>query len=83
MHLVLALCLFAALGANTAIAQDLTIAESSDLDFGLREIVAEYERATGNNVRIVSASSGTLYAQIHDARRSIFTYQPISATQRN
>lgn len=62
--LVVALSLFAITGANVALAEDLTIAAASDLNFAFREIVAEYERTTGNNVRLVFGSSGNFYAQI-------------------
>ena len=62
--LVLTLCLLAATGANIAIAEDLTIAAASDLNFSFREIVAEYEQTTGNHVRLAFGSSGNFYAQI-------------------
>ena len=62
--LVLALCLFAATGAKVAIAEDLTIAAASDLNFAFREVVAEYEHTTGNHVRLAFGSSGNFYAQI-------------------
>jgi molybdate transport system substrate-binding protein len=62
--LVLTLCLLAATGENIAIAEDLTIAAASDLNFSFREIVAEYEQTTGNHVRLAFGSSGNFYAQI-------------------
>jgi molybdate transport system substrate-binding protein len=62
--LVLTLCLLAATGANIAIAEDLTIAAASDLNFSFREIVAEYEQTTGHHVRLAFGSSGNFYAQI-------------------
>jgi molybdate transport system substrate-binding protein len=64
--LVLALCLFALAGASVALAEDLTIAAASDLNFAFREIVSEYERTTGNHVRLVFGSSGNFYAQIQN-----------------
>jgi molybdate transport system substrate-binding protein len=68
MHLVLVcvLCLLAATSANVAIGEELTIAAASDLNFAFRELVAEYERTTGNTVRLVFGSSGNFYAQIRN-----------------
>lgn len=64
--LVLALFLFAATGAKVAIAEELTIAAASDLNFVFREIVTEYERTTGNHVKLTLGSSGNFYAQIQN-----------------
>ena len=64
--LVLVFCLFTPTGANVALAENLTIAAASDLNFAFREIVAEYERTTGDNVRLVFGSSGNFYAQIQN-----------------
>jgi len=64
--LVLVLSLLPATGANIAIAEDLTIAAASDLNFAFREIAAEYEHTTGNGVRLVFGSSGNFYAQIQN-----------------
>lgn len=62
--LVFVLCLVAVTGAQVAIAEDLTIAAASDLNFAFREIVADYEGRTGENVRLVFGSSGNFYSQI-------------------
>lgn len=62
--LILALCLFAVTDANVAIAEEITIAAASDLNFVFREVVAAYEHTTGNHVRLVFGSSGNFYAQI-------------------
>lgn len=62
--LVFVLCLVAVTGEQVAIAEDLTIAAASDLNFAFREIVADYERRTGENVRLVFGSSGNFYSQI-------------------
>lgn len=64
--LVLTFCLFAATGANVAIAEDLTIAAAADLNFAFRELVPAYEQTTGNRVRLVFGSSGSFYAQIQN-----------------
>jgi molybdate transport system substrate-binding protein len=64
--LVIALGLLPATAGNVALADNLTIAAASDLNFAFREIVSEYERTTGNNVRLVFGSSGNFYAQIQN-----------------
>jgi molybdate transport system substrate-binding protein len=47
-------------------AGDVTIAAASDLNFAFREIVAEFEKATGHNVRLSLGSSGNFFAQIQN-----------------
>lgn len=64
--LVLTFCLVASTGAKVAIAEDFTIAAAADLNFAFREIVADYERTTGENVRLVFGSSGNFYSQIQN-----------------
>lgn len=66
LRIVLALCLFVMTGANLAVAEEITIAAASDLNFALREIVAEYEKTTGNHVRLSLGSSGNFFAQIQN-----------------
>lgn len=41
-----------------------TIAAASDLKFALEEVVAQFERDTGQRIRIVVGSSGNFYAQL-------------------
>lgn len=66
LRIVLALCLFVMTGANVAVAEEITIAAAADLNFAFREIVAEYEKTTGNHVRLSLGSSGNFYAQIQN-----------------
>jgi molybdate transport system substrate-binding protein len=66
LRIVLALCLFVMTGANLAVAEEITIAAASDLNFAFREIVAEYEKTTGNHVRLSLGSSGNFFAQIQN-----------------
>lgn len=63
---VIALCLFVMIGVNLVFAEEITIAAASDLNFAFREIVAEYEKTTGNHVRLSLGSSGNFFAQIQN-----------------
>lgn len=45
-------------------AADVAVAAAADLGFALKEIVAEFEQASGHHVRLTLGSSGNLYAQI-------------------
>jgi molybdate transport system substrate-binding protein len=53
-------------GVNVAVAEVITIAAASDLNFAFREIATEYEKASGNQVRLTLGSSGNFYAQIQN-----------------
>jgi molybdate transport system substrate-binding protein len=45
-------------------AGEITIAAASDLNFAFKEIVAEFEKKTGNTVKLSLGSSGNFYAQL-------------------
>ncbi len=47
-------------------AEELTIAAASDLNFAFKDLAAEYEKATGNRVKLTLGSSGNFYAQIQN-----------------
>lgn len=49
-----------------AAAEELTIAAASDLNFAFKEIVTEYEKATGNHVKLTLGSSGNFFSQIQN-----------------
>ena len=49
-----------------AVAEEVTIAAASDLNFAFKELVAEYEKITGNHVKLSLGSSGNFYAQIRN-----------------
>lgn len=53
-------------GANLASAEEIIIAAASDLNFAFKELVAEYEKTTGNQVKLSLGSSGNFYAQIQN-----------------
>jgi len=61
---LIALFLFVITGVNIAVAGEVTIAAASDLNFAFKGVMAEYERTTGNHVKLTLGSSGNFYAQI-------------------
>lgn len=63
---IIVLCLLVVAGVNGAVAGEITIAAASDLNFVFRELVAEYEKSTGDRVRLSLGSSGNFYAQIQN-----------------
>lgn len=66
IRVILALCMFVITGVNRSVAEEITIAAASDLNFAFREIVAEYEKTTANHVRLTLGSSGNFFAQIQN-----------------
>jgi len=65
-RVIIALCLFVIVGVNDAVADEITIAAASDLSFAFKEIVTEYEKTTGNHVKLTLGSSGNFFAQIQN-----------------
>jgi molybdate transport system substrate-binding protein len=57
------LSVFGSLG-SPARAGEITIAAASDLNFAFKEIVADFEKKTGNRVKLSLGSSGNFYAQL-------------------
>jgi len=45
---------------------EIAIAAASDLSFAIKEVVAEFEKATGKHVKLSLGSSGNFYAQIQN-----------------
>ena len=66
IRVILALCLFVITSVNLAVAEEITIAAASNLNFAFREIATEYEKASGDQVRLTFGSSGNFYAQIQN-----------------
>jgi molybdate transport system substrate-binding protein len=66
IRIIIALCILLITGVNVAVAEEITIAAASDLNFAFKEIVAEYEKTTGNHVRLTLGSSGNFFAQIQN-----------------
>jgi len=52
------------LTAVTSHAADLRVAAASDLNFAIKEIIAQYERDSGNHIQLTLGSSGTFFTQI-------------------
>lgn len=50
-------------GLSTA-SEELTIAAASDLNFAFKELIVEYEKATGHHVKLSLGSSGNFFSQI-------------------
>ncbi len=47
-------------------AETIAVAAASDLQFALKDVVARYEKETGNHVQITFGSSGNFFAQIQN-----------------
>ena len=45
-------------------ADEIAVAAASDLNFAIKDVIAEYEKATGNRVKLSLGSSGNFYAQL-------------------
>ena len=66
IRIIIALCMVFITGVSLAVAEEITIAAASDLSFAFREIATEYEKSSGNQVRLTLGSSGNFYAQIQN-----------------
>ena len=64
--LLITLVVFMPANGLTATTQELTIAAASDLNFAFKELVAEYEKQTGNHVKLSLGSSGNFFSQIQN-----------------
>jgi molybdate transport system substrate-binding protein len=52
--------------ASNAFAEEIAVAAASDLNFAIKDLITEYEKATGNHVKLSLGSSGNFYAQIQN-----------------
>jgi molybdate transport system substrate-binding protein len=68
--LILYLGLLAVIGDVSVVveasAEELAVAAASDLNFAIKDLITEYEKATGNRVKLSLGSSGNFYAQIQN-----------------
>ena len=65
-QLLLIFSLFVMMDENILCAEEITIAAASDLNFAFKELISEYETASGNQVKLTLGSSGTFFAQIQN-----------------
>jgi molybdate transport system substrate-binding protein len=66
IRVIIALFVFVMSGVNLAVAEEITIAAASDLNFAFKELVTEYEKTTGNHVKLTLGSSGNFFSQIQN-----------------
>ncbi len=66
LRIIAIICAFVFSGVSLAGAEDITIAAASDLNFAFKELIVEYEKTTGNHVKLSLGSSGNFYAQIQN-----------------
>ena len=67
MMLSFLFCVWVVMGVGLpAGAEEITVAAASDLNFAMKELVAEYEKATNDHVKLSLGSSGNFYAQIQN-----------------
>ena len=52
--------------SGMAFGEEIAIAAASDLNFAIKELIVEYEKATGNHAKLSLGSSGNFYAQIQN-----------------
>jgi molybdate transport system substrate-binding protein len=65
-QLLLWFSLLVIISTDIARAEEITIAAASDLNFAFKELVSEYETASGNQVKLTFGSSGNFFAQIQN-----------------
>src|SRR5215471_10032903 len=49
---------------NKVQAAEASVAAAADLNFAMKEIVADYQKSTGNSVNLAFGASGNFYSQI-------------------
>ncbi|MEQ1845814.1 MAG: molybdate ABC transporter substrate-binding protein [Nitrospira sp.] len=64
--LLLWLSLCAMISTDIVRAEEIMIAAASDLNFAFKELLSEYETASGNQVKLTLGSSGNFFAQIQN-----------------
>jgi molybdate transport system substrate-binding protein len=66
IRVIIALFLFVMSGVNLAVAEEITIAAASDLNFAMKDLVSQYEKVSGHHVKLSLGSSGNFYSQIQN-----------------
>lgn len=73
------LSLCAMISTDVVRAEEITIAAAADLNFAFKELISEYEKASGNQAKVTLGSSGNFFAQIqHGAPFDIYFSADIS-----
>src|SRR5689334_23133327 len=54
------------LAVGTCFADELNVAAASDLSFAMKELAANYEKQSGNTVKVTLGSSGNFFTQIQN-----------------
>ena len=66
LRIIAIICALVLSGVSLVSAEEITIAAASDLNFAMKEIVVEYEKTSGNHVKLSLGSSGNFYSQIQN-----------------
>jgi len=66
IRVIITLCVFVMSGVNLAVAEEITIAAASDMNFAMKDLVTEYEKVSGHHVKLSLGSSGNFYSQIQN-----------------
>ena len=66
IRFLVSLCFLLSLAVPASAAEEITIAAASDLNFAFKDLVAEYQKSTGNTVKLTLGSSGNFYAQLQN-----------------
>ena len=66
IRILIALLLLVPCGVSPATAEEVTVAAASDLNFAFKELMTEYEKTTGNHVKLTLGSSGNFFSQIQN-----------------
>src|SRR5215813_14168240 len=61
---VIVVALLVLASAGHALAGEVLVAAASDLSFPIKEIISQFEKQTGNTVKLTLGSSGNFQAQI-------------------
>lgn len=80
---VLFFCLIVTPNLDMARAEEITIAAAADLHFAFKDLIPQFEQATGTQVKVSLGSSGNFFAQIqHGAPFDLYFSADISYPQK-
>lgn len=64
MKRLIAVCLLLFCAASPVRAEEIAVAAASDLNFAIKEVIAEFEKQAGHHVKLSLGSSGNFFAQL-------------------